>query len=249
MTHEIDGSGSTGDDDLWCVMLPSGESRRGTLDQLDDAFQAGAIDASTLVLGPGETEWKPLGALAGLETEPAPAPALSVAPPSMAANSLRPVMTDLDDVPVIPDELRPRSRGMIAAFAGLALLGGGAVAFAMGVGSTSTTSGNAAAAIAAPTTPPVAVAKPPAATPDSIAAAAVSSASAASRLTAEQLKTLADLDKQRERAAEERKRNRPTVSGPSRRYKPEGPSFDVAPAQKPGKACTCKRGDPLCTCF
>jgi hypothetical protein len=229
------------DDDLWSVMLPSGEARRGTLDQLDEAFQSGAINADTLVLGPGETTWAKLGALAGLEApQSIPAPAAAV-----AAHSLRPVMTDLDDLPPVPEELRPKNRFMIGAFAGLALLGAGAVAFAMSVGGSSVTSTNAAGAVSAPaatSVAPIAKVAPATESPSS-------TASAASRLTDAQRKALADLDKQRERAADEHKKNRPAASPGSKRYKPEAPTFDVAPSHKPGKACTCKRGDPLCTCF
>ena len=239
--RDIDGGGNTGDD-LWCVMLPSGESQRGTLDQLDEAFQAGVISADTLVLGPGETEWARLGALAGLEAQaladviPDPIP--------VTANSLRPVTTALDDEPPVPEGLRPRSRFMMGAIAGLTLLGAGAIAFAMNVGASSTTSSNAASALTAPSAP---VVKAPPVSPAFDAPAAT--ASTASRLTEAQLKALADLDKQRERAADERQRNRPAASPATKRYKPEGPTFDVAPAHKAGKACTCKRGDPLCTCF
>ena len=239
--RDFDGGGDTSDD-LWRVMLPSGESQCGTLDQLDEAFHAGVITADTLVLGPGETEWARLGALAGLEAPARP----DVAPEavSVTANSLRPVTTALDDEPPVPEELRPRSRFMIGAFAGLTLLGAGAIAFAMNMGASSTTSSNAASALAAPTAPAV---KAPPAPPASDSPAATTSA--ASRLTEAQLKALADLDKQRERAADERQRNRPAASPATKRYKPEAPTFDVAPAHKAGKACTCKRGDPLCTCF
>src|SRR5438067_823024 len=42
--------------DLWRVLLVSGETTM-TLDALDEAFNAGRIDATTLVLEPGAVFW------------------------------------------------------------------------------------------------------------------------------------------------------------------------------------------------
>jgi hypothetical protein len=108
------------DADLWYVMLADGDVHRVTLDQLDDAFQAGHIDQETLVLAEGAKQWTKLGKLAGLEETPPP-PHLPV------TNSFRPVSVDLSDVdPSDLEELPFRSRSgkkWFAAIAALAVVG------------------------------------------------------------------------------------------------------------------------------
>lgn len=54
-------------DDCWRVLLLTGEVRSMTLDELDEAFQAGLIDAHTPLLPPGETAWTRVGVAAGLD--------------------------------------------------------------------------------------------------------------------------------------------------------------------------------------
>ncbi len=80
-------------EDLWYVKLADGDVHRVTLDQLDEAFQAGHIDAETMVLASGSSNWSKLGLLLGLDEEEievgAPAPAappdpVAVAPPASA---------------------------------------------------------------------------------------------------------------------------------------------------------------------
>ncbi|MGD0676121.1 MAG: hypothetical protein ABSC94_11915 [Polyangiaceae bacterium] len=56
---------STGDS--WYVKLSDGDVHRVTLDQLDEAFQAGHIDGDTMVLAAGASQWTTLGALAGID--------------------------------------------------------------------------------------------------------------------------------------------------------------------------------------
>jgi hypothetical protein len=65
-------------DDLWFVKLPNGDVHHVTIDQLDTAFEAGHIDANTLVLAEGSTQWTRLGEAAGLDEAPAPAPTPAV---------------------------------------------------------------------------------------------------------------------------------------------------------------------------
>src|SRR5580700_9642390 len=77
------------DENLWYVKTEDGDVHRVTLDQLDEAFQAGRIDENVMVLAAGAQKWAKLSDLAGLD-EPATAPAPSVLP-----NSLRPVSMDL----------------------------------------------------------------------------------------------------------------------------------------------------------
>jgi hypothetical protein len=71
--------------DLWYVKLASGDVHRVTLDQLDEAFQAGHVDENTMVLAANGTRWMKLGDAAGLDDAPAPAPA--PAPVAAAAPS------------------------------------------------------------------------------------------------------------------------------------------------------------------
>jgi hypothetical protein len=65
--------------DLWYVKLGSGDVHKVTLDQLDEAFQAGHVDENTMVLAANGTRWMKLGDAAGLDDAPAPAPAPVVA--------------------------------------------------------------------------------------------------------------------------------------------------------------------------
>jgi GYF domain 2 len=103
--------------DLWYVKLAQGDVHRVTLDQLDQAFQAGHIDEETMVLAAGATQWTKLGQLAGLDEAPpvqvvapraapapmpcTPTPALYLAAPTPnvpGTHSFRPVSVDLSDV-------------------------------------------------------------------------------------------------------------------------------------------------------
>jgi hypothetical protein len=55
--------------DFWYVKLSDGDVHRVTLDQLDEAFQAGHIDGDTMVLAGGASEWTRLASLAGMDEE------------------------------------------------------------------------------------------------------------------------------------------------------------------------------------
>jgi hypothetical protein len=74
--------------ELWFVKLPNGDVHHVTVDQLDMAFEAGHIDADTLVLADGSSQWTRLGEAAGLDEEPppraAPAPYAPASYPSRA---------------------------------------------------------------------------------------------------------------------------------------------------------------------
>ncbi len=61
--------------ELWYVRLPNGDVHHVTVDQLDTAFEAGHVDADTLVLADGSTQWTRLGEAAGLDDEAPPTPA------------------------------------------------------------------------------------------------------------------------------------------------------------------------------
>jgi hypothetical protein len=58
--------------DNWYVKLADGDVHRVTLDQLDEAFQAGHIDGETMVLASGGSEWNKLGELLGLDDDAVP---------------------------------------------------------------------------------------------------------------------------------------------------------------------------------
>jgi hypothetical protein len=97
-------------DDLWFVQLADGAVRAYTLDELDAAFQAGAIDEATLVRHDASNDWAPLGKVlagsdgsddaapvapvameASVEAAPPSVPPLSAAPPPVVAE-----LADLD---------------------------------------------------------------------------------------------------------------------------------------------------------
>ncbi len=195
-----------------------------TVEEIDDAFNAGHIDEDTLVLAAGETQWKRLGALAGLDEAPSEvAPSVSAVsvsvPPSSAApsslpSSLRPLSFDLEPD---ADELamRPRSRKMaiFGAFAGALAIG--AVAFVV-----ARTSGHpAAAAAAAPPPAPVVTA-----VADAVQAPASSSADPqAPRFSDEQKQKLIAADKAHEEQAKSKKKLRAVeVHHSPRTYKSQG---------------------------
>jgi len=105
------------DADLWYVMLADGDVHRVTLDQLDEAFQAGHIDQETLVLAAGARQWTALGALAGLDETPPP-------PKVPVTNSFRPVSVDLTDIDIGDVEFRPaRSKKWLGALSAMAVVG------------------------------------------------------------------------------------------------------------------------------
>jgi hypothetical protein len=140
---------------LWFVKLPNGDVHQVTVDQLDTAFEAGHIDANTLVLAEGSSQWTRLGEAAGLDEEPVRAPAYAPAPvqaysPTPApvvrhvsaapqvsrapvsyatpAGSIRPVAMDLGsdlDFNDMPFKKRGGKKGWVVAVMSLALVGGG----------------------------------------------------------------------------------------------------------------------------
>lgn len=74
--------------DLWFVKLANGDVHHVSIDQLDAAFEAGHIDANTLVLPEGSTQWVRLGEAAGLDEAPPPAaPSPTPAPVTVPAHA------------------------------------------------------------------------------------------------------------------------------------------------------------------
>jgi hypothetical protein len=189
----------SGDHDLWYVKTADGDVDRMTLDQLDEAFNAGHIDENVTVLPAGQSNWVRLGTLLGLD-QPATTPPVSFAPvPSYAPvpNSMRPVSIDLgEDQEFAPRKSR-KGIGTVAVAAVLLIPAGILGANHMHLGSTSVDSNVAAAAMQAP--PPVAAAPPPPAptppAPTPPATTATARASADNRLTDDQKAKLAAADK------------------------------------------------------
>jgi hypothetical protein len=211
----------SGDENLWYVKTPDGDVHRVSLDQLDEAFQAGRIDENVMVLAAGSTKWAKLGELAGLDTP--------VPPPPAMPNSLRPVSMDLSlDLDEDAFKKKPRKGVAIVATLGiLAVLGGILVANRAHLGSSSDSTVAASPPPAAPTPPPpVAAADPtPPPAPSPAVATPPPADTTANKLSDEQKSKLAAADKALEAKSKARKKNRASAGGgapQSRKYKSQG---------------------------
>ena len=209
----------SGDENLWYVKTSDGDVHRVTLDQLDEAFQAGRIDENVMVLAAGATKWAKLSALAGLD-EPAP-----MAP---MPSSLRPVSMDLS-LDVDENAFRKKSRKglVVGTMVGiLAVFGGILVMNRAHVGSSDAPAAAAAAALpVAPAEPPPVAAAPPAIVTLPTATAAPPPAdTSAIKLNDDQKAKLAAADKAMDQKSKARKKNRPAaaVSHSSAKYKSQG---------------------------
>lgn len=180
----------SGDENLWYVKTADGDVHRVTLDQLDDAFQAGRIDGKVMCLGGGATKWQTLAELAGLDEAPAAAPAASTA---MMPGSLRPVSMDLSlDLDENAFKKKSPKKLFVGGVVAVLALCGGVVAFnRMHVGGDS----SPAVAAAAPTPPPAPAADPAPPPPATAAATAAPAPSPASQLSDDQKAKLAAADK------------------------------------------------------
>jgi hypothetical protein len=210
---------------LWYVKTADGDVHGVTLDQLDEAFQAGRIDENVMVLAAGETKWARLGALAGLDAPP---------PASYAPNSLRPVSMDLGnglDLDGLDENaFRKKSpRGLVigAAVGIFAILGGILVMNRAHIGGDASTAAAAPppVAVAAPAAPPPVVAASPAPPMPTTMAAPVATVDSAIQLSDDQRAKLAAADKALELKSKARKKNRaansPSVHH-SAKYKSQG---------------------------
>jgi hypothetical protein len=191
--------------DFWHVQLPTGEVRYLSLEELDEAFQRDEVDAKTYVLKQGDTTWQRLGELLGLDevgsdlvSVPVEPYAASVPPPS-GVQSIRPVVSDVDDID--EDEamaaMKPKRKN-VAVFAGA-----GAALLLLAVVGLSKASGGSGEKTAAAAPPPAAMALPAAAAP-------VEEAVPHNTLSDDQKRALLGADKAREaksaaRAAENAK--------------------------------------------
>ena len=212
----------SGDENLWYVKTDDGDVHRVTLDQLDEAFQAGRIDENVMVLAAGATKWAKLSALAGLD-EPAAAP--------VVPNSLRPVSMDLSlDVDLDENAFRKKSRkglvigtvlGILAVFGGILVLNRSHIG-----SDTSPVAAAAAAPVAPVAPPPVAAASPDPAPPMPLAPAPLPTAETnASKLNDDQKVKLAAADKAMDQKSKARKKSRAaavTSTHSSPKYKSQG---------------------------
>ncbi|HEY6462291.1 MAG TPA: hypothetical protein VIY73_19120 [Polyangiaceae bacterium] len=210
----------SGDETLWYVKTPDGDVHRVTLDQLDEAFQAGRIDENVMVLAAGSTKWAKLGELAGIDTP--------VPPPPAMPNSLRPVSMDLSlDLDDDAFKKKPRKGLAIVATLGiLAVLGGVLASNRMHLSGGSDVAAAAAAPVTTPPAPPpvTAAAPDPAPPPPAAAPAAPPADSSANKLTDQQKAKLAAADKALEAKAKAHKKSRSWRGGASHsaKYKAQG---------------------------
>jgi hypothetical protein len=230
-------------EELWSILLPSGEIRKGTLDQLDEAFNAGQIQSTTPVLAPGATTWSTLGALAGLED--APAPQQQPATPYSSPASLRPVAADVfvefDDRTMLSPK-KSRSGLVLGLLVALIPISVGIYVATQASGVTADDASKAAAAAVAQ--PPPKPAAPTATTPPPKPEASADDGKP--KLTDDQKKALADADKKLADKFKSKKKDRESASAPARRA---GPSYDPAAVKSKGGKCGCNRGDPMCSCY
>jgi len=231
----------SGDENLWYVKTEDGDVHRVTLDQLDEAFQAGRIDENVMVLAAGAQKWAKLSALAGLD-EPA-APSTAAMP-----NSLRPVSMDLSlDLDVDENAFRKKSRKglVIGAVVGVLAVFGGVLGLNRAhIGADSTPVAAAAAAPVAPATPaPVATTPPGPAAPMPLTPATVAPPEPTGpKLNDDQKVKLAAADKALELKSKSLKKGRAERAGLSKhsssaKYKSQG--FTTGGA----------KGDPLNASF
>jgi hypothetical protein len=221
----------SGDENLWYVKTPDGDVHRVTLDQLDDAFQAGRIDENVMVLAAGATKWAKLSELAGLD-EPAAAPPSRMAPVPMAMpSSLRPVSMDLSADLDDENAFRKKSRKGLVVAVMLGVVGVfGGVLFLNRSHLVADSSTAAAAAI-----PPAAqaAAAPPATTTDGPAAPLPTTTAVpsppdtpASKLTEDQKAKLAAADKALDQKSKALKKTRAVATGSAphhgAKYKSQG---------------------------
>jgi len=209
----------SGDENLWYVKTPDGDVHRVSLDQLDEAFQAGRIDENVMVLAAGATKWAKLSELAGLDTPEPPAPAYP--------NSLRPVSMDLslDDVDESAFKKKSRKGVVIGAMLGiLAVFGGILVANRAHLGTDSSAAAAPPVADPTPAPPPPATVADPTPPPPPVATTPPADTNA-SKLSDEQKAKLAAADKALEQKAKARKKSRAAAGGGSHgsaKYKSQG---------------------------
>jgi hypothetical protein len=207
----------SGDENLWYVKTADGDVHRVTLDQLDEAFQAGRIDENVMVLPTGATRWAKLADLAGLDEPPPPAPVARAAyMPTPVASSLRPVSIDLS-ADLDENLFRKKSRkGVVVGFMLVILAGlGGALFMNRSHLHLSGDTAAAAAVIPMPDPPPAVAAVPDPPPAPAIPAASASADPNASKLSDDQKAKLAAADKALELKSKAHKKGHGAASGGS----------------------------------
>lgn len=211
------------DNELWYVKTADGDVDRMTLDELDEAFNAGRIDENVTVLPAGQQNWVRLGVLLGLDAAPPPAHApLPMTPTAFAMpQSIRPVSLDLSDMGDDPFAPKKSRKGKV--FGSLLAV----VAVAGGIFAATRAAGhvNASAATAAIVVPPAAPPSPPPPAVDPTPAPPPAAAPIPDHgLTDAQKQALAAQDKVREDKAKARKKGRGFSGGGGHqaKYKSQG---------------------------
>jgi hypothetical protein len=96
--------------DLWYVKTRDGDLHRMTLDEIDEAFNAGRIDENVMVMPSDGSGWSRLGQLAGLDAPVPPSPMFAGVP-----SSLRPVSFHANEE--IDPQFTPKKRRSPIVFA------------------------------------------------------------------------------------------------------------------------------------
>ena len=212
------------DDDLWFVELPDGRTRCMSLEELDEAYQKGEIDESVRVRKDGEAAWSTLAKIAGLDADAFAATIPSAPPPSYGPSSLSPyaiavapstpppalaatptpgpTALGLDDDDVPYEAMQKSSKPLLLGLVGTTALAAAiAVFFVTRAGGTGEIVKALPAAAAAQAAPPPAAVDP--APPPQAAAPAP-----AAKLSDDQRKALAALDKKHETEAQKKAKER-----------------------------------------
>jgi hypothetical protein len=200
------------DDELWFVQLPAGGVRAMSLDELDAAFQSGAIDEATLVRRDGTTAWVKLADELG-DAQAAETPQPEHTP------SVRPVVMNFDDDDLAPPFARRSRKGLIVGFV-VAAVAAVAVA-AVGAVKLGDVHGDARASVVNAVQAPVL----PSSDPQPVAQKAA--------LTEEQKKALADKDAELHQKMDLHRRDRATRATPETRTTLPPPFHDNGNAYDP----------------
>jgi hypothetical protein len=216
-------------EDVWLVQLQNGAVRVMTLDELDAAFQEGAIDEETFVRRDGTSKWIRLREELGGD-EPvaaAPAPSPTPAPVSYGAvpaypmpsqqplYSTRPVVSEIDDSELDFDAPFKKSRkGLYAGLGiGAVALVALAIVSASKLGAAPAADVNASVVNAVQPPPQVVIPPPPPVDPQP-----------AQKLSDDQKKALSSKDSQFNKRQDALRRDRERYTPPTR-HKTQPPPF------------------------
>ncbi len=171
--------------EIWHVKLGNGGAQSGSLDQLDEAFQAGLIHEQTLVRREGSEEWITLAQAAGLEEQPETL--------SVPVNSTAPMAIDTTDLDLDPRQLRSSKRNVVLGLAAALVFGAVGI---FSVGSALDNEGTAAATAPPPIVADLNAALKPSSPPEQ---------DKARTLSDDQKRALLEIDKAREADQQKKK--------------------------------------------